>query len=239
MQRIFLFVSIFLGLLHAQSNFSQTEFTIDSVKGDLITINTNQNFAKGASAVVLRKFDDQHEAIIANAVVIEGKNSKLILKLSPYNDLTQDVLPNYDIPPKAGDKVLLNHLYNRAMIIAPNQESYLKVRRDYSNFDWVHPDLFALKLVSSFHSKPTKEQFQEECKDDTIGLIFFVIKDKTYIVDCKSFKAISYSPITPATKKTKPFYSRLKETRGKLGGLFGGDKIDDFDRYYTKLLTGK
>jgi len=236
MQKIFWIISLCLGLLHAQSNFSQTKLKIDSIKGDIATLHASGDFSKGASGIVIKKFDDKHEAIIANAIVISNKNSTITLKLLPYDGLEQDVLPNYDISPKVGDEVILNHLYNRALIIAPNQDSYNQITRDYSNFDWVHPDLFAVKLISSLKAKPTKEQFQDECKDDSIGLIFFIIKNRAYAVDCKSFYPIGYSPVTPTKKKLTPFYSRIKDIRGKLGGLFGGDKIKDFDSYYSKLL---
>jgi len=236
MQKIILFLSLCLALLNAQSNFSKTELKIESIKGNLATTHTVKDFTKGASGVVVRKFDDKHEAIIANVIVAENKNSVLTLQIKPYDGLYQDVLPNYDITPKVGDEVILNHLYNRALIIAPNQDSYNQVSKDYSNFEWIHPDLFAVKLISSYKAKPTKEQFQDECKDDNIGLLFFVIRDRAYAVDCKSFEPIGFSPVKASAEEIKPFYSRLKTIKGKLGGLIGGDKIKDFNSYYSKLL---
>ena len=239
MQKLFLFLFLTLTYLQAQSNFAQTVLKIDSVNKDLATAHSNVNFSKGASGIVIRNFDNEHETIIADAFVLSDQNGVLTLKLTPYDGLEQDVLPSYDIKAKAGDKLILNHLYSRALIIAPNQKSYEQIKQNYSNFQWVHPDLFASKLVSSFKAKPTKEQFQEECKEDMIGLLFFAIGDKAYIVDCKSFGVLGYSPVSPSPTQITPFYTRIKNVKGRLGGLFGGDEIDDFNSYYTKLLGGK
>ncbi len=193
----------------------------------------------GVSGIVLRNFDNTHEAIIANAVVVQAAGSHLALKLTPYRDLQQDVLPTYNIAPKVGDRVVLQHHYSRILPIVPDKASFDALVSRYPNLTWVHPDLYASALESSFHSKPNRENLQAECRDDSIGLLLFQINDKDYFVDCKSFHVIDTQPATPATTFLTPFYNRLGKIKGRFMGLFGGGTITDFNHYYSQLLFQK
>ncbi len=239
MKKILLLLVLIFSSIFAQNNFSPLFTKIKSISGNLALIDGQSDIATGVSGVVIREFDKEHETIIAQATVVKNNQGEITLQLSKFDDLQQDVLPTYKIPPKIGDKVMLNYHYNRAMIIAPSKENYDEIQKNYSNFNWVHPDIFATFLSSKFKADPTRENFQDECREDSIGLLIFAIKDKAYVVDCKTFTPIQSSPITPSKSIKTPFYTRIKEVKGRMMGLFGGSSVKDYNSYYTKLLGGR
>jgi len=223
--------------LFAQTNFAPQSATIKAIKGDRAYINSSSDLSIGVSGVVIHKFDSSHEAIIASATITKNQNGNIELRLSKFDDIKQDVLPNYNILPKVGDKIILNYHYNRAMIIAPSKEAYKRVQEDYKGFDWVHPDIYATFLSTKLNATPTKDSFITECKNDIMGLLFFVIKDRVYVVDCKTFSIIQNSPTIKSKTVKKPFYTRV-DIKGRVMGFFA-DKVKDYDSYYTKLLGGE
>jgi len=237
MKKIVSLIVFFNIYLFAQNSFGPISATIQKIDGNKAYINSSSDLSLGVSGVVIHKFDSSHEAIIASATITKNQNGNIELKLSKFDDIKQDVLPKYNISPKIGDEVLLNYHYNRSMIIAPNKESYDRVLENYKGFEWVHPDIFATFISSKLNATPTKENFKEECRSDDIGLLFFVINGGVYVVDCKTFSIIQKSQITPSTTSQTPFYTRIN-VKGRMMGFFG-DKVKDYNSYYTKLLGGK
>ncbi len=236
MKKLALIILFFVTSLIAQSTFNPQKSTITALKGGYAFVNGANDLAKGVSGVVIRDFDGKHKAIIASATIVKNDGGAITLKLSKYNDLKQDVLPTYDIPVKVGDEVILNYHYDRALVIAPNKESYENITKTHTRFDFVHPDIYASYLNSSFHSTPSKKNLKSECIEDSIGLLIFNIKDKNYFVDCKTFSILGAEPTTPASTFKTPFYTRIDKIKGRFAGLFGGSGVKDYNSFYTKLL---
>jgi hypothetical protein len=137
---------------------------------------------------------------------------------------------------KIGDKIILAKDYNRVMIIAPNQESYLRVKSIFKNKIFISPDIFATFLDEI----PTKKDFVNFAKKMDIGLYVFVL-DKIYLVDAYSFYAIKKYPLKENYKYTKAFfttYGKFKTSGSvfyKVKNLFKSD-IKNFKEYYKNLI---
>ncbi|NPA81014.1 MAG: hypothetical protein GXO31_00195 [Epsilonproteobacteria bacterium] len=190
----------------------------------------------GSSGVVIRKFDDKHSTIIAGAVVEKKEGDKMRIKFIMFDMLEQSALPPLKIMPKKGDTVILNYLYNRAFVIAPNEDTYLEILSDFPQIDWIHPDILAAFLSKEYNPTPKKEDFQKVCKQNTSMLLFFAIEDKGYFVDCNSFKILKEENIqAKEANATLPFYSRIKDIESSIFN-FGPDSIKNYDKYYKKLL---
>ncbi len=228
-----LFCQIFL-ISDTISNHYQTE--IKTVNQDVITVQNNRNIALGSTGIVLHQFDAEHQTIIARVQVISKTNDTMKLKLSKYLGVKQDALPNYSITPKVGDKVILNFLYNRALAIVPNLNSYKMVTRSYNNIIWIHPDIFAAQLSIDYTPKPTKKEFQKICSSENIGLLLFHIDQTGYFVDCNSFMVINKIPLPQTGDMQLPFYTRIQNIKSRFS-IFGGAKgITNYNGYYKKLL---
>ncbi len=235
MYRFLILATLMFGSLFAQSGFirpyKSTLLTASAKEG---TLKIDRSVKKGASGVVIRHFDKTHYAIIAKAIVTRIEGDTATLSFGKFDLLTQKALPDYNIAPKAGDTVLLNYLYNRAMAITPDKTNYDAITSRYPDIDWVHPDLLAIRLSTDFNAKPTRDDFRKSCKMNDFALLFFAIGDRGYFVDCNSFQTLQKVPMKRTSRATLPFYSRLGTIKGRLGALLGG--IKDYDRYYSRLL---
>ncbi len=231
---VILFAFVFTSLL-AESGFIRPYKTeLLSTERKTGTVDVDKSVKKGASGIVIRHFDDTHYAIIAKAIVTDLKGDKATLRFEKFDLLEQEALPDYNIAPRKGDTVILNYLYNRALAITPDKASYEEITKRYPDIDWVHPDLFAIRLSTEFNAKPTVEDFQRTCKENDFELLFFAIDNRGYFTDCNSFQILQQSPIRTSKKATLPFYSRLGTVKGRLGSLIGG--VSNYDAYYKKIL---
>ncbi len=239
MKNIFTLFTLLSVTLFAQTDFSPYKTDILAVEKDTVIVKDGADIALGATGVIIKSFDESHQTIIANVEVIKQEGDKLLLKVSSFDAIPQEALPTYSIAPKVGDTVILNFLYNRAMAIVPDEETYKLVTKSYDTFSWLHPDIFATKLAKSYNPTPSKETFQEECIAQNVGLLLFAIKDKGYFVDCRSFKTLNTIPLPTAKSVKIPFYSRLDTIKGRIFGLFGGKGVKDYASFYSKLLEDK
>ena len=204
--------------------------------GDYGAIIKDTDAPIGSSGVVVHYFDKEHSTIVARAELV----SKNKIEFRVFDALKQENLPIPKILPKEGDKVILNYLYDRALIIAPNFKTYDYITKKYPKLEWLHPDLFAAELSKSKNPAPTKEDFKNFCNRYYAGLIFFAIKDKGYFVDCYSFKKIDVENIKVQDTQIKlPFYTRIKEIESGWFSFYGASEIKDYNIYYTNLLESK
>jgi hypothetical protein len=236
LKKIIVFIIFCQTFLISDTLSSHYQTQIKTVNKDIITVQNNRDVAVGSTGIVLHQFDKDHQTIIAKVEVVSKINDTMMLKLSKYLGVKQDALPSYNITPQIGDKVILNFLYNRALAIVPNINSYKMVTRSYDNIIWVHPDIFAAKLSIDYTPAPTKKEFQEICSTENIALLFFHIDKTGYFIDCNSFVTIDTIPL-PTTKDIKlPFYTRINNIKSRFSA-FGADKgITDYNNYYKKLL---
>lgn len=233
MRYLLLFLTLhFIGLAGSISE------PIIGVNGDKVTINID-NADVGMSGFVVKHIDNEHSAILKNAVVesFDKVTKTATLKLSDYDDLKQTALANGKWDVAVGDKVILASDYSRAMLIAPNEEIYYRITRALPTLEWVDPDLFATMLSMNGHPTPLKADFDGMCKVSSVGLLYFYIHENLFTLDCKTMSILQ---ITPAPLKQEslqlPFYSRVKEINANWFGE-GSDKLKAYDPYYYGLLV--
>ncbi len=236
------FIGVFLSILFlsqnllAQAAFKTVRERIIKAEEQTATVPSNPYVPVGSSGVVIREFDDEHESIIAKAIVEEKNEKEMKIRFKPFDMLKQDALPTPKIKPRKGDKVILNYLYDRAFVIVPNEESYLEVLSQFPAISWIHPDILAAFLSKEYNPQPSKEDFQKVCNKNASMLLFFAIGDKGYFVDCNTFKIIKETPFDKKdSKEMVPFYSRIGEIESNIFDLTKG-KIENYETYYKKLL---
>ncbi len=229
-------IFIFLGInLSANSLFKEH-------KAKIISINTNTAIVKsfpdvqiGSSGVVVHNFDKNHSSIVAKIIVINKNNTTITVKFVPFKDLEQSVLPVPKILPQVGDEVILNYLYNYALPITPNYQTYKKVINTHQDIQWLHPDLFAAKLFTENNPTPTKQDFQKMCKNYNFSLLYFAIDNTGYFVDCNSFKVIGEEAMPTKGKAMIPFFTRIKNIKTSWYS-FNKSTISNYDTYYKNLI---
>ena len=182
--------------------------------------------------------------LVSNAYVISSNENSSKLKLMPFLGLKQNALPTSNRKAVEGDFVILNYLYDKSIIIAPNQDSFTEVRSKYPDNNFLHSDLFAAELKYEGEPFPSKELIQEYASSQNIGTIFFVIGNKVYITDSKTFAILdSDTVLFNNTEDAKmPFYTRIDGVEKNIvkqvteykswevpliGSLFGEDKRSD------------
>ncbi len=222
--------------LLAQINLTPLHTKVKAIQDNMLVVSANSNIQVGSSGVVMHSFDEKHKTVIASVEVAKKEGETLYLKLLPFKYIPQETLPSYQIKPQVGDEVILNFLYNRALAIVPDADTYKTVTKSYDNFEWVHPDIFAAKLSKSYNPTPDKETFQKMCVEQNIGLLLIYSEGKGHFVDCQSFKTIYHIPLPSPSSVKVPFYNRLDPIKGRIFGLFGGKGVKDYDTFYNKLL---
>jgi hypothetical protein len=205
------------------------EVTIKNIQNDEIVV--DKYVKKGVSGIVLCPYENK-EIICARAVMFGTKG-----KLSVYDNLENDSFALPIVTPKIGNKIILAKDYNRVMIIAPNQDSYIKTKNLFKNKIFISPDIFATFLDEI----PTKEDFVNFAKKLDIGLYIFVL-DKIYLVDAYSFYAVKEYPLKENYNKyNKPFfvtYNRFKVNSSvfsKVKNLFKSG-VNSFNEYYKSMI---
>jgi len=237
LKRTLLLISIFGTSTFAQV-ISNIQTTIDNINANSAKAISKE--AKiGMSGVIIHTFKNEHSAIIAKATVINKNSSnELELTLEPYIPTAQKSLPYGEKSAVVGDKLILGYDYHRAMIISNNSENFQKIKNS-ENREWVHPDLFAANLSTVAKGTPTKDTFNMFCQVNTIGLLYFQIKNTLYTVDCDNFNIIESKHFSSISdEEMKPFYNRIGKIHTSwLGWLnLGSSEIANYTEYYSSLL---
>jgi len=206
------------------------EVKIKDVQNDDIVV--DKYVKRGVSGVVLCPYENRK--IICARAIFFGTRGKLEI----YNSLKNSAFALPLITPKVGDKIILAKNYNRILIIAPNQEVYLKVKQKFKNKTIISPDIFATFL----NKIPTKEDFINFAKKMDIGAYIFVL-DKIYFIDAYSFYVIKKYNINKKYKYIKPFfvtYQKFYKESGFLSeikNIFNSNtNINNFNSYYKSLI---
>ncbi len=215
----------------------QTQLSQTDGKSALVE---DRDIPVGSSGIVIHAFDKEHKTIVAEAVVTGKQEGKLRVTFRKFKRLHQAALPEYKIVPKKGDILILNYLYNRVLPITPDEAHFKSFGRKYgSRFEIIHPDLFASQLYFNHQPQPTKEDFQNSCRQNDTSLLYFEVGERGYFIDCNTFSILDTEQLTaPVNSKTakQPFYYRIPTIKNRLGGILGGETIGDYNLYYKKLL---
>ncbi len=235
MLRMFLSLFIsFSSILSATVVPSQTVTTLQEVSksGGIVPAG---NLPEGISGIVIRRFDEKHEAVIATAVVKKSTDERSEVELQPFRLLPQHKLPAVKAKPESGDRVILGYLYDRVLPIVPNSRSFQKAKESFSGLTLIHPDLFAVELASDRDALPHRNNFQKMCRKQHIGLVMFMFKDGTDFIDCISWKRVAKSDVTAVSDElTAPFYNRFGEIEPPFYD-FSSYELKDFDKFYKKV----
>lgn len=196
----------------------------------------------GDSGQIVRWFDENHSAIIAQAIVIAVENDLAVVAYEPFTALDQKAFPTPTLEPQENDEVIFRAFNDRAFLIAPNAAIYEKVRDQYKDIAWLHPDLVAAYLLDVGHNSPVKGDFRAVCSQYAVGVVYIVASSGGYAVDCQSFVPIKQDTIdetAPQDSRAKPFYARLGDNSSWFSFLLQSDAEADYYTYYDALLRGE
>lgn len=227
----FLFLSIYA------DNFDFKPFKTELVKAENAYgyVLDSPEIKLYSSGVVVHNFGTS-QIILATVNVVAKENGLAKLQFAVFDMLEQSALPLLKAVPEPKDEVILNFLYDRALIIAPNEESYHLVENQFPNIYFTHIDVFGAQLIRASKAAPTKSDFKTFCANNASGVLVFALKDKAVFVDCQDFKILYSSPLKTSNTQTElPFYSRIKGYRNEFFD-FKSPKVKDYYQYYNSLL---
>ncbi len=228
-----LFLSI-ISTIYATDIPSRTASVLLEVEADEGVVNVG-NLPKGMSGIVIHRFDEKHEAIVAVATVTSSEPQSSKVKFSVFNALHQPKLPTPKAKPKRGDRVILGYLYDRVLPIVPNGRSFQKAKESFPDLTFIHPDLFAVELASERDALPHRQNFMKMCKKQHIGLVMFMFKDGSDFIDCISWEKVADADIAAAEGDlVAPFYNRFGEIEAPFYD-FSDYKLKNFDKFYKQV----
>lgn len=74
-------------------------------------------------------FDAKTTTIIARGDVVQKDGTKAVLKLAKFEMLSQGAFPEAGVKPIVGDEVIMNYLYDRALIVVPNANVFRDITK--------------------------------------------------------------------------------------------------------------
>jgi hypothetical protein len=211
---------------------------VENIENNRTTINQG-NLIVGQTGIVVHIYDNDKRQIVANAKVISSTNNSSVVEFFEFADLKQDALPTSIRKAEKGDVLVLNYMYNSSLLIAPTLDSFQTVRENFKLNNFLHSDIFAAKLKVDNNPYPTKEDIQKFAIQQNLGTIFFVLDNKIFIVDTKTFTVLqTYAYAYESNEKQKPFYTRVEEIEESIFdfSFFSDKKSLSYDDYYKRIL---
>jgi hypothetical protein len=221
--------------LNAQPLFSEYSTNILSIDGRFATIQDSDDIYLGSSGIVMHAFDESTKTIVARVDVVEKKDGIAKLRFDVYKLSAQSAFPIPGVLPEVGDKVTLNYLYDRALIVAPNQSVYKEITNHFKDIQWIHPDIVSASLAKNSTPNPNREDFQSICRTNSTSLIFFALDFSGYFVDCNNFQVIKEYKGAQISTIQLPFYSRVSTIECSWFN-WGCEQISDYTSHYKALL---
>lgn len=238
MRKLLVIVSIFLiswQSASAKPLFNEFSTEILEINGRNAVIKNSDDIVLGSSGIVTHTFKVGISTIVARADVIKKEGDKATIRFDVYTLSTQVAFPKPGLLPAVGDKVTLNYLYDRALIVAPNYKVYKEVTKHFKDTDWVHPDIVGAYLAKIFRPNPDREVFQKVCEVNSAGLIFFALNNTGYFVDCNNFKSVKEVKTGHIKKAQVPFYTRVKDIETSWIKWSSSD-ITDYNAHYRSVI---
>lgn len=230
-----LFLSLFcIGMLHA-SSISAPLLDITAQGGTIQAAGAKV----GMSGFIVRHFDDKHSSIIANARVsaINSDTNRAQIDISAFDGLHQNSLPSGNWQPKANDEVVISYDYDRALFLAPDDETYAAMTKSLPNIEWVHPDIYATYLSHEGHPTPLVEDFHRFCTANSVGLLYVQSANTLFTLDCKNFALLQTAPmVIQKNESMTPFYTRVTTIRANWFGA-GSSRLTSYEPYYLEQIA--
>lgn len=234
MSRIILVLCCFLAFLQAK-NFVLIQTKLEKVDDIYGYIKDDPRILLHSSGIVVHEIDTQ-KSIIARASVIGRENGLVKLQFKVFDMLAQDAMPLPNVLPQVGDKIVLNYLYDRALIIAPDKSVYDFIAQKLNGIYFLHPDLFGAHMIQEYRQTPRRSDFRSFCSKNAVGLLVVALEKKAEIVDCQDFGKIEEFAIPQAQSLQIPFYSRITGYKSDIFSL-NDEAIGNYYVYYEKLIS--
>lgn len=234
MSRIILMLCCFLAFLQAK-NFDLIQTKLEKVDDIYGYIKDDPRILLHSSGIVVHEIDTQ-KSIIARASVIGRENGLVKLQFKVFDMLAQDAMPLPNVLPQVGDKIVLNYLYDRALIIAPDKNVYDFIAQKLNGLYFLHPDLFGAHMIQEYRQTPRRSDFRSFCSKNAVGLLVVALENKAEIVDCQDFGKIEEFTIPQAQSLQIPFYSRITGYKSDIFSL-NDEAIGNYYVYYEKLIS--
>ncbi|WP_169753271.1 plasminogen-binding N-terminal domain-containing protein [Campylobacter mucosalis] len=237
MKKILLTLTLFTALVFgADLGLREYKTPIISIDDDdTATIIDSPDIIVGSSGIVIHKFNSSDRSIIARASVVSKSGGFAKVRFEVFDTLEQRALPLPGIAPKTDDMVVLNYLYSRSIIIAPNKEIYNEVVGAFRDVTFIHPDLVGAYLSYNYKPNPSRDDFRKMCSQSAAGLIFIAMDSKSVFADCQSFKVLKEFKSGEVEYYQLPFYTRVKDIDTVFYKL-DSEHINNYDAHYDSLL---
>jgi len=174
-----LFIALFAIILNANPIPSKTYSSVVSINGNKITL-SNPIGPVNTGGVVIRNINGKN--YITAYIKQSSNNSAQVVEL---NYLGANKLANIKPLIMPGDRVIGAFLYNKVLILAPNQDILRKVEYKLG-VKSINPDYF-----KSYSNNSNKAILKEFAQKVGIGLIIIVKDNKIKIYDPFSFTTIN------------------------------------------------
>ncbi len=228
-------LSLSIGLFAADLNLKPVKTELLKVKDIYGYIKDSSDIKLNSSGVVIQRFQTS-KSIIARASVIAKEKGLAKLKFSVFADLEQDALPLPNVVPQKGDEVVLNFLYDRGLVIAPDEQTYNKLVSSFPEIYFTHIDILGAQLIRSSSLAPKRSDFRKFCADNAVGILIFALEDKAKIVDCQDFSELYELAIAKPSSIQVPFYSRIGGYKSNFFD-FNSQEVGNYYRYYDALIN--
>lgn len=228
-------LSLSIGLFAADLNLNPVKTELLKVEDIYGYVKDSSDIKLNSSGVVIQRFQTS-KSIIARASVIAKEKGLAKLKFSVFTDLEQDALPLPNVVPQKGDEVVLNFLYNRGLVIAPDEQTYNKLVSSFPEIYFTHIDILGVQLIRSSSLAPKRSDFRKFCADNAVGILIFALEDKAKIVDCQDFSELYELAITKPSSIQVPFYSRIGGYKSNFFD-FNSQEVGNYYRYYDALIN--
>ncbi|MBX1798096.1 plasminogen-binding N-terminal domain-containing protein [Campylobacter jejuni] len=217
-------------------------FDLKPIKSELVKVDDIYGYIKDSddiklysSGVVVQYFSNS-QSIIARASVIAKEDGLAKLEFSVFSALKQDALPLPNVLPKVGDEVVLNFLYDRGLVIAPDEQTYNELVRGFPQIYFTHIDIFGAQLIRTATLSPKRSDFRQFCDDNAVGILVVALENQAEVVDCQDFNKLYEVPISKPTSVQVPFYSRIGGYKSNFFD-FNSQEIGNYYRYYDALIN--
>ncbi|EDO6594804.1 exporting protein [Campylobacter coli] len=228
-------LSLSIGLFAADLNLKPVKTELLKVEDIYGYIKDSSDIKLNSSGVVIQRFQTS-KSIIARASVIAKEKGLAKLKFSVFADLEQDALPLPNVVPQKGDEVVLNFLYDRGLVIAPDEQTYNKLVSSFPEIYFTHIDILGAQLIHSSSLAPKRSDFRKFCADNAVGILIFALEDKAKIVDCQDFSELYELAIAKPSSIQVPFYSRIGGYKSNFFD-FNSQEVGNYYRYYDALIN--
>lgn len=235
MKKILVLIAFYTFLFGAEFNMKTAYSLLLNTKDGYGEITDSPDIIVGSSGVIMHKFSNDEESIIARAEVTQKKDGFAKIRFERFDLLKQPAFPIPKLLPENGDEVILNFLYDRSLIVVPNKEIYKEVEKTFNNITFIHPDIVASYLHYEYKPNPSRNDFRKMCARNAAGLIFIALDGEAIFADCESFKVLKKFKSAKISYYELPFYTEVKDIE-PIFWKIGSKKINNYDKYYRTLL---